>query len=335
MFQAMPPVFAGLSGAHSQEAAHLLQQVEVPTGEAIMIEGETDQTLAFIAKGSVEVWMGETRVGLAAAREMLGEMELFYPMPRCCSVTASHDTTLHIFTPEAFAELCDRMNPVVYNIERYAIRRLSDRLAAMNREITARSEGGGLLHFDRSEPGLLSRLFGGRKGKVEARDALTVLKSSDMFNWADDHLVASVADHFDPVTFDKDHPICEQGEDGEEMWIIDQGEVEVVLITDEDEDTGETIGRLGPGHAFGDASIAMHAERTATCVARSSVAALEMGREKYLELHGLDDPIGSCFRQGMIRNLITHLLTTTRRYVALQPSLAPANAGPANSDVWR
>lgn len=334
MFTAMPPVFAGLTPSESQEAAHLLQQVEVPTGEAIMMEGENDQTLAFIGKGSVEVWMGETRVGIAGARDMLGEMELFYPMPRACSVTASHDTILQIFTPEAFTELCNRNNPVVYNIERYAIRRLSDRLATLNREITSRSEGGGLLHFDRSEPGLLARLFKGRQNKVVSREPIDVLMDSDMFNWADSHMVAAVAEHFEPVTFEKDHIICEQGEESDEMWIIDQGEVEVVLVTDEDEDTGETVGRLGPGHAFGDASIAMQGERTATCVARTAVAALQMEREKYLGLHDSNDPIGSTFRQAMIRNLIVHLLTTTRRFVALQPSLAPPKAD-VGSDVWR
>ncbi len=333
MFQAMPAVFAGLEPQDSHDAAQLLQEVQVPVGELIMVEGENDQTLAFIATGSVEVWMGETRVGLAGARDMIGEMELFYPMPRACSVTAAHDTALQIFTPEAYNELCNRGNPIVYNIERFAIKRLSERLDALNREIAQRSEGGALLQFDRSEPGLLARLFRKRAERPPEIDPVAVLKGSEMFDWADEHLVSAIADQFEVVTFDKDHIICEQGEDGDEMWVIGHGEVEIVLVTDEDEETGEIVGRLGPGHAFGDASIAMRGERTATCVARTPVAALSLDREKYLELHGMNDVVGSTFRQGMIRNLVVQLLATTRRYVALQPSLA--EPPPSGSDIWR
>ena len=215
MFQAMPPVFAGLDSGDSQDAAHLLQQVDVGTGQAIMMEGESDQTLAFISTGSVEIWMGETRVGTAGAREMLGEMELFYTMPRACSVTAAHDTTLHIFTPDAFAQLCARGNPVVYNIERYAIRQMSDRLAELNRDIKNRSRGGDNLNFDRSTPGLLARLF--RRGRTAPDLApLDVLMASEMFNWADPQLVGALSEHLELVKHMTDHVICEQGEDGEE-----------------------------------------------------------------------------------------------------------------------
>lgn len=334
MFQAMPPVFAGLNAADSQDAARHLQQIDVPAGQAIMMEGESDQTLAFIAKGSVEVWMGETRVGTSGAREMIGEMELFFPMTRVCSVTAAHDTTLQILTPEAFRELCDVGNPVVYNIERFAIRRLSDRLSALNVEIAGRLQGGIRLKIDRSEPGLLRKLFGSRRDTAPDVEPLEVLKKSEMFSWANQTFVELLVSHFDVVKFEKDHVICEQGDDGDEMWIIGAGEVEIVLVTDASDDSGEVIGQLGPGHAFGDGSIVMNAERTATCVARSPVTALRMKREKYLELHELNDHVGSTFRQGIIRNLVIQLLATTRRYVALQPTLAPSTTEDSH-DVWR
>ena len=278
--------------------------------------------------------MGETKVRKAGAREMIGEMELFYPMTRVCTVTAAHDCTLQIFTPEAYWKLCELGNPLVYNIERFAIRRLSDRLSVLNREITARSEGGSRLHFDHSKPSFLNRLFGGNANKPLAIDPTEVLINSDMFNWAQQNLVASLAADFTVVEFAKDHVICEQGEEGEAMWIIGDGEVEIVVVTDEDDETGEIIGRLGTGHAFGDASIVMHAERTATCVARTPVAALQLTREKYVELHALDNEQGSVFRQGMIRNLVIHLLTTTRRFVALQPVLSHRMT-PEMSNIWR
>jgi len=328
----MPVVFRGLSQADAAEAEGFFQQVDVTDGDVIMVEGEEDQTLAFIISGSVEVWMGNTKVGTAGQGDILGEMELFYPMPRACSVTAAYPVSLHILTPENFQALCATGNPIVYQIERASIRRLGDQLRRLNTEIASRSEGQ-VLMIDPKEPGLLRRLFSGRNRTSEVHPA-EVLTRSDMFNWAPEPTVHAIAPFFDVQRYDAETVICEQGEDGDRMYVIAQGEVEVVLYTDEEGDSAETVGRLKPGHAFGDASIVMLSERSASCIARSEVYLLEMDRTTFLQLHGQDDHIGSIFRQGMIRNLAIQLIATTRRYLALQSVLRQESSHDSR-DIWR
>ena len=190
-----------------------------------------------------------------------------------------------------------------------------------------------MLMLNPRQPGLLKRLFSRNSAEPKV-DPIEVLKSSELFNWASPHIVHAIAGHFQVEKYVKDEVICEQGEDGDRMYIIGSGDVEVVLYTDEDGDNAETIGRLGVGHAFGDGSIAMHSRRTASCLARSPVVTLELSRADYLTLHVADDPIGSVFRQGMVRNLVIQLVATSRRYLALQSVLASTSKR-NDRDIWR
>jgi len=328
MLAAYPPVFAGLSMDASQEAASALQQIEVEAGGAIMIEGEADTTLAFIVSGSCEIWHGETKIGTAGARDILGEVELFARIPRVASVTASNHVTLQILDDESYAALCERGNPVVYALERAALRRISDRLRTMNNSIRSNSEGTPFeLHPQRV--GLLSGLMSAfMRQKMPEVDAATVLAGSDLFSWAPGHVVMDISEQFEVEEFKKDAVICRQGEDGDSMFVLASGSVEVVLLLGPDR--AESVATLVPGQAFGDASIALRSVRTATCVAREDTVVLTMPRVKYMELHGTDTEAGSIFRQGMIRNLIVQLLATTERFVAVA-----GKVGTMEDDMYR
>ena len=133
--------------------------------------------------------------------------------------------------------------------------------------------------------------------------------------------------------YDEESVICEQGSEADEMYVLAAGEVEVALMTDED--NAEIVGRLKPGHAFGDAGLALKSARTARCVARGKVVVLALSHPRFTELHAREDPVGSAFRQGVIRNLAVQLVATSRRYVALQGSFGPETIGGNDSDIWR
>ena len=328
MLAAYPPVFAGLSMDASQEAASALQHVEVDAGGAIMIEGEVDTTLAFIVAGSCEIWQGDTKIGTAGARDIIGEVELFARIPRIASVTASNHVTLQILDDESYTSLCERGNPVIHAIERAALRRISDRLRTMNNSIRSNSEGTPFaLHPQRD--GLLSGIVSAfmRQKKPEI-DAATVLAASDLFSWAPGHIVQDISEQFEVEEFKKDAMICRQGEDGDSMFVLASGSVEVVLLIGKDR--AESVATLVPGQAFGDASIALRSVRTASCVAREDSIVMTMPRGKYMELHGTDNDTGSIFRQGMIRNLIVQLISTTGRFVEVA-----GKVGTMEDEVYR
>jgi len=325
MLAAYPPVFAGLALEASQEAASALQQIEVEAGGAIMIQGEEDTTLAFIVSGSVEIWHGESKIGTAGARDMIGEVELFARIPRVASVTANNHVTLQIMDDESYSALCERGNPVIHNIERASLRRISDRLRTLNSSISSHSDGTPFeLHPQRA--GLLSGLMSAfSRKKMPEIDGAAVLAASDMFSWAPAHMIQEISESFEVEFHKKDSVICRQGEDGDSMFVLGSGSVEVVLLVGSER--AESVATLVPGQAFGDASIALRSVRTATCVAREDAVVLSMPRAKYMELHSLDTEVGSVFRQGMIRNLIVQLLATTERYVSIAHALGVSAEG--------
>lgn len=334
MFAALPPVFAGLTMEHSQEAAGFIEQVDVPPGEAIMIEGEGDATLAFIVAGSAEIWMQGIKLGNAGVHDMLGEMELFYPTPRLCSVTASNQVTLQILRVENFETLCQRGNSLVFQIERAALRRLSDRISRLNEEIGSRVQG---VPMDIAEPdaGFLARLSSTfrRKEVGPDVDVVRTLDGSEMFGKIPPHLLSEIAKRCEVIRLPANDEVCAQGEESDAMWMVAAGEVEVVLM--KDDEVGEPVGRLSSGHAFGESGLALGSLRSARCITRAPTTLLELARDDFMEFYALDDPLGSAFRQGVLRNLVVQLAHISRRYVAMSPHLTGPQHTPLGSDNWR
>lgn len=337
MLGALPPSFAGLEPDDSQEAASYLQPLSLEAGELIMEQGETDYTLVFISQGSVQLMDGDTRVGGATTRDMLGEVELFGQIPRVCSVVASGPVHLLVLAYEHYLELCERGNPVVYNLERFAHRRLADRLKWLNEGIAERA-GGTAFELHPRGKGLLGRLgslLGG--SRPPAIDAAAVLAASPLFSWADGALLQQLAEHFTVERFEPETLLCKQGEVGDRMHVIAEGHVDVCVMTGRS--TAETVVRLGPGDAFGDATLPSNGPRSASCVCHEEVVTLTMTREKVGALFAADDPLGSVFRQALLKNLIRQMLATQPRYVALEHGQAArvedTIRGTPVSTVWR
>ena len=158
-----------------------------------------------------------------------------------------------------------------------------------------------------------------------------------MFAWAEGAVVQQIGELFTAEAFDAEHLICKQGEPAEAMWVVADGEVDVVILTGKDR--AEKIATLGPGEAFGDATLALGTPRTASCVCHANVTCLVLPREKYLELYAVDDLVGSTFRQGVARNLVHQLVLAQQRYVELAGGEVAAQEeelrGTPVSSVWR
>lgn len=84
-----------------------------------------------------------------------------------------------------------------------------------------------------------------------------------------------------PEVYEPDQAIVREGEVGRRLFLIEEGEVDVVR---ESEDGEEHLARLGPGQHFGEVSIFRNVRRTATVRARSRVRVLSVGRETTMAL---------------------------------------------------
>jgi CRP/FNR family transcriptional regulator, cyclic AMP receptor protein len=334
---ALPPAFAGLSTEDSEEAATYLEPFSLAAGETLMEQGEEDYTLAFLVQGAVSFLDGDVRIGGGAARDMIGEVELFGRIPRTASVVASAPTHLLVLSYDSWLELCERGNPAVYNIERFSHRRMGDRLRALSEGIAERAAGAPLPPPP-SGGGLITRLssmFGGKSGAgVDPLDAMT---RSPLFSWADPPLLREIAPSWKTERHPARTEICRQGELGEKAYLLVEGEVDLMVATGAR--TAEPIASLTPGAAFGDSALAQHAPQPASCVARTDVTVLAMSRGHYGALFASDDPAGSVFRQAMLRNLVGQLIASQLRYVELERAMSnraeEVLRGTPTSTVWR
>lgn len=338
MIRALPAVCAGLPPEFQQEAAGWLDVVNVEAGETVMLEGEEDSTLAFISTGTCEVWRGETKVGTAGSREMLGEVEVFARIPRVCTVTASTPMQLHLLGPEGLTALAERGNPVVHHIERAAIRRISERISKFNEGIREYSHGRPFALHPR-QPSLIDQLTAPfrRRQKVPVLDRAAILRSSEPFSWAPEPVLDELASQFEVERFDPEQLVCRQGEESDRMYLIASGTIEVVVRTGEDR--AETVGTFGPGETFEDAALCLSSPRTASGAARGEVVALTLDQARFRAWVESDEVAGAVLRQGVLRSLTVQLLASMDRYAAAVARSAPQDEGsykgtPLNA-MWR
>ncbi|MEZ4316082.1 MAG: cyclic nucleotide-binding domain-containing protein [Myxococcota bacterium] len=336
MITALPPIFAGLEPDDQAQARSLLQPFRFGPGEIVMAQGEDDASVAFVTNGSLELLVEESKVGTAGPREIIGEMELFASCPRLATARAANTVDLLVLGPDQYVELCETGNPVVYKLEQQALRRVGDRLRQMDEAIAQMSDGEPFVLKPKGK-GLFQRLNPFARDTGPKLDKTEVLSTSELFSWAEANLLDELASNFSTASYGNDHRICVQGEPGEQMFVIAEGQVDIVLQVAEDR--AERIATLGPGMAFGDSAIMHACPRTATCVARGDVNVLVMDRDHFMAIVDTTTLAASVFRQALIKNLVLQIDKSDQRFVFLDRQRAQAveemYKGTPVSSVWR
>lgn len=334
MYTVLPPIFAGQPPDVAAEAQAFLAHATFEAGDVIMLEGEEDHSIAFVLTGTVELNSNGVVLGHAGTRDIVGEAELFALCPRVATVTATTACELLVLDENGYQELLASGNPVAYALERQVIKRLGERIRSVNNGIAEVSQGQEKV-VTQTQKSVMERLFSPfqRPPPPVDVDPLPVLRRSEMFGWAPEDALREIATIFKSASYQPQDPICRQGESGERMYIIETGDVDVVL--DIKGTRIEKVGQLGPGQAFGDSSIALGTPRAASCVARTAVTAIVMDRAKFLEFYGLDASIGSIFRQGIIRNLIVQLMASTDKLLQLHAGKEMQGTGDIGRSIWR
>jgi ATP-binding cassette subfamily B protein len=138
--------------------------------------------------------------------------------------------------------------------------------------------------------GLYARLWEQQHGFVVGANQqyvgieATRLQSVPFFRNLDGVLLAALADHFLSERYAEGDTIFEEGEPGENLYIIARGEVEVVTIGPTGEERRLAV--LRDGDYFGEMALLDDAPRTATVRTRASSILLRLEREQFLDLLG-------------------------------------------------
>ena len=103
------PLFAACSRKDLQLVARRAEDVRVPTGKALVTEGETGHEFFVILEGAAKVSKQGRKVAQLGPGDSFGELALLEKAPRNATVVADSDMELVVLGQREFAGLIDEV----------------------------------------------------------------------------------------------------------------------------------------------------------------------------------------------------------------------------------
>jgi CRP-like cAMP-binding protein len=101
------PLFAELSRSELQTVASVADELDVPAGTALTLEGETGREFFVLVEGLATVAEDGQVVRTLARGDFIGEIALLTRGPRTATVTAEVPSRLLVLTDRAFRQLAE------------------------------------------------------------------------------------------------------------------------------------------------------------------------------------------------------------------------------------
>jgi CRP-like cAMP-binding protein len=134
------------------------------------------------------------------------------------------------------------------------------------------------------------------------------LKSVDLFSRIPGEDLSQIAGIAQQVSFEQGQLIIQEGEIGDSLFLILEGQVMVHRL-------GQEISRLGEKESFGEMSLLDNEPRSASVTAVTDVSCLKVERDDFFELMSEKIEIA----HGIIRTLTQRLREADRRLASQKP----------------
>ncbi|MCL4869664.1 MAG: cyclic nucleotide-binding domain-containing protein [Anaerolineae bacterium] len=126
------PLFAPIPDYVLAAVAQIVEEVELPTAETFIHEGEIEDCMYIVVEGQVRVHRQEKTIITLGPGKSVGELAVLDPEPRAAAVTTQEPTLLFRITKPLFDEvMADRPE-----IAQGVIRALCDRVREQGRLMT-------------------------------------------------------------------------------------------------------------------------------------------------------------------------------------------------------
>lgn len=102
------PLFSKLKKKELEGVAHIADELDLPEGKTMAIEGDRGREFFVLLEGEAEVTKGEQRINTMREGDFFGEIALVTHMPRTASVTATTPVRVLVITERDFAALIKR-----------------------------------------------------------------------------------------------------------------------------------------------------------------------------------------------------------------------------------
>lgn len=121
------PVFANLSRSHLQRVASLADEIDLPKGQRMILQGERGREWIVILEGTAEVARDDETIDQVGAGDFVGEIAIVTDTPRTATVTATSDVRVLVVTDRDFRRLLDEEPEIAAEVNR----RLEERAERM------------------------------------------------------------------------------------------------------------------------------------------------------------------------------------------------------------
>lgn len=302
-------LFDGLTAEERSVANAGLKPYVIGAGEELLREGEADRSLLIVVDGELMISLGDVELARVGVGDMVGEMALFGTFDRRSATvtTTVGPTHLLILDEDALRFLRVQSNPMVRNLEAFALRALFRRIRDMEGRIA------GLLEY---EP-VPSQSLLGRLGSVfgpPAPDARDVLGAVPGFANRDPQALTQLAAQLQLVSVPKGRAITTRGEDVADAYMVAIGSVGVWHPGENDYPTRSAV--LEPGHMFGRVGSTLDPVSLSTTYALEPTWLLRFPSQVTDELELGSTPEAVTYRRGMIDVLSTQLRVVNENFLS-------------------
>ena len=147
---------------------------------------------------------------------------------------------------------------------------------------------------------------------MDYKEAVSVLRGIPVFASLDTASLKLLAFSSSYLSLDDGEALCHQGDPGDSVFLVDEGEVEVSIVVG---DTGRIrLATLGRHDIFGEMAVICNQPRTADVHARGPLKVLKIEADVFLQLITANPDAAL----GMMRVLAERLMRFTERYERLK-----------------
>ncbi len=327
---ALLPFFSRLARHDIDRAAGYFRRVQLETNEMLWSQGAVVDEMAIVLVGELVAHAHLQEVGRVRAPDIVGEAGAFVAgSTRTATLKAARPTELLALAVPDLRALRFAKSRVYDAILEQAQRSACRRIAATNARVANVATGGQAVPT-RKEPSTLARLWrtlrpGGPAGPCPPVGPL--LRSQPGLRDMEPDLEQLLSTGFSPESFEEGQVILLQGEPGSAMYLVADGQIDVLRNVLGDK--AELLVRLGPGQQLGANTLVDPAPRTASCVAASAGWLYRMDREAF---DGLRGEARTAWRESILATLATQIRYANNALErALTGAPPPKNAAPARA----
>jgi len=283
----------------------LWRDTRLESGETLWGQGSATFEMGLLLTGQLGAFVNDTEVGRINPGQLVGEASVFTSrVPRSADVAATMEGRVLLIDAEDLALMRGQFPSVYDALLDQALVQIVRRINATDLEI-AKLAPGEVPAPERRDENIIQRFF---KQIANPSGGITpivtpILRSMEGMEDVSDALLTRMSAAFEPKRINKDDPLFLEGERGSTVYVIAEGEIDV--LRNVPGRNAMKLVTLGPGSLFGTGCLVLGGgRRAASCVATTPAWVFEMTHDSYRHLKGDEGRIWRESLMGALRHQI-------------------------------